>query len=140
MERVTGIGGIFFPSRDPEALSRWYATHLGVQPPPESYQERSWETAAGPTVFAAFPGDSEHFRRPEQQWAVNFRVRDLGAMVAQLRGAGIDVEVHEETCPNGRFAELADPEGTPIQLWEPAGADAVRPPSGDAGDDASHGG
>lgn len=124
MERVTGIGGVFFRAKDPEALSRWYADHLGVSPPPASYDERSWEQQSGATVFAPFPSDSEHFRRPEQQWSINFRVRDLDAMIAQLRGAGITVEEHQETYPNGRFAELSDPEGTPIQLWEPAGADA----------------
>lgn len=126
MERVTGIGGFFFRANDPEGLTRWYENHLGVPGPPASYDERSWEQAAGPTVFAAFPADSEHFRRPEQQWAINFRVRDLDAMVAQLRGAGIEVEVHEEGYPNGWFADLVDPEGNPVQLWQPAGADAVR--------------
>jgi predicted enzyme related to lactoylglutathione lyase len=50
---------------------------------------------------------------------INFRVSDLAAMVAQLRGAGIDVEVDREEYPNGRFARLTDPEGIPIQLWEP---------------------
>lgn len=125
MERVTGIGGVFFRSGDPEGLTRWYAEHLGVQPPPASYDERSWVQEAGPTVFAAFPHDSEHFRRPDQQWSINFRVRDLDAMVAQLRAAGVEVTEHAESYPNGRFAELIDPEGTPIQLWEPAGADRI---------------
>lgn len=125
MERVTGIGGVFFRARDPEALGAWYEQHLGVSRPPSSYDERSWEQQAGPTVFAPFSNDSEHFRRPEQQWSINFRVRDLDAMVAQLRTAGISVEVHEQDYPNGKFAELMDPEGTPIQLWEPAGADRV---------------
>lgn len=125
MERVTGIGGVFFRANDPEALTQWYAEHLGVQPPPPSYDERSWEQQAGPTVFAAFPSDSLHFRHPSQQWSINFRVRDLDAMIAQLRVAGIEVEEHAESYPNGRFAELLDPEGTPIQLWQPAGADRV---------------
>ncbi|SDJ36216.1 hypothetical protein SAMN05192558_109144 [Actinokineospora alba] len=133
MERVTGIGG-FFRSRDPEGLTRWYETHLGIPGPPESYDERSWDQEPGPTVFTAFPADSEHFRRPEQRWAINFRVRDLDAMVAQLRDAGIDVEVHGETYPNGRFADLADPEGNPVQLWEPAGADAVTEHPGHSGE------
>lgn len=128
MEQVTGIGGMFFRANDPDMLSKWYERHLGVGCPPPSYEQRSWDQEAGPTVFSPFPSDSEHFRRPEQQWAINFRVRDLDAMVAQLRDAGITVEPHEETYPNGRFAELTDPEGNPVQLWEPAGADAVRAP------------
>lgn len=123
MERVTGIGGLFFRASDPTELGRWYERHLGVGLPPESYAERSWEQESGPTVFAPFPVDSEHFRRPEQQWSVNFRVRDLDAMIRQLRAAGIEVEPHDEVYPNGRFAELVDPEGNPIQLWQPAGAD-----------------
>lgn len=125
MERVTGIGGIFFRAEDPAGLGQWYRDHLGIQQPPESYEQRSWEQEAGPTVFAPFPADSEHFRTNAQQWSINFRVRDLDAMVKQLRDAGIEVETHAEEYPNGRFAELVDPEGNPIQLWQPAGADAV---------------
>jgi glyoxylase I family protein len=120
MERVTGIGGVFFRAHDPQALTRWYADHLGVPPPPATYEEMPWEQEAGPTVFAPFPNDSEYFRQPDQQWAVNFRVRNLDAMIGQLRQAGIEVDEHEASYPNGRFAELTDPEGTPIQLWEPA--------------------
>jgi hypothetical protein len=122
---VTGIGGVFFRANDPQALSRWYAEHLGVTPPPATYEGPVWEQNAGPTVFAPCPSDSEYFRRPDQQWAVNFRVRDLDAMVEQLRRADIVVEVHETSYPNGRFAELTDPEGTPIQLWEPASDGSV---------------
>lgn len=125
MERVTGIGGVFFRSRDPEGIGRWYERHLGVALPPASYDERSWQQEAGPTVFSGMAADSGHFPRDEQQWSINFRVRDLDAMLAQLRAAGVEVTEHAESYPNGRFAELVDPEGTPIQLWEPAGADSV---------------
>jgi glyoxylase I family protein len=120
VEKVTGIGGVFFRATDPAALQAWYAEHLGVQPPPESYDEPVWRQEAGPTVFAAFSESAEHFGRAEQRWSVNFRVRDLDAMVAQLERAGIGVETDPEVYPNGRFAALADPEGNPIQLWEPA--------------------
>ena len=123
MERVTGIGGLFFRAQDPAALTRWYAEHLGVDAPPEDYGTSSWRQEAGATVVAAMASDSDHFGRPEQTWAVNFRVRDLDAMVAQLRDAGVAVTVDPETYPNGRFADLADPEGNPVQLWQPAGAD-----------------
>lgn len=120
MEKVAGIGGVFFRARDPAVLQRWYAEHLGVQPPPETYDEPEWHQEAGPTVFAAFSESEEHFGRPGQRWSINFRVRDLDAMVAQLEHAGIEVEPDAEVYPNGRFAVLADPEGNPVQLWEPA--------------------
>ncbi|MEJ3653990.1 VOC family protein [Pseudonocardia sp. TRM90224] len=123
MQRVTGIGGVFFRAAAPAHLSSWYATHLGVDPVPESYDHASWQQQAGPTVFAAMSADSPHFGRPEQTWAINFRVDDLDAMVVQLSAAGIEVEVDPETYPNGTFANLHDPEGNPIQLWQPAGAD-----------------
>ena len=80
------------PGGRPAGLSRWYAQHLGVGPPPESYDQGPWEQEAGPTVIAPFPADSDYFRRPTQQWAINFRVRDLDAMVAQLRSSGIEVQ------------------------------------------------
>ena len=127
MERVTGIGGVFVRARDPEALQRWYGTHLGVDAPPESYDTSSWWQEAGPTVLAAMPADSAHFGGPAHSWSLNFRVRDLDAMVAQLRAAGIAVEVDPEAYPNGRFAALRDPEGNPVQLWQPAGADLLGP-------------
>lgn len=125
MERVTGIGGVYFRARDPEALTRWYAEHLGVAPPPASYAESSWWQEAGPTVVAGMGDDAPHLEGAP--WAVTFRVRDLTAMVAQLRVAGVAVAVDPVGYPNGRFAGLHDPEGTPVQLWEPAGADAQGP-------------
>ena len=120
-ERVTGIGGLFVAAADPDLLTRWYAEHLGVDPPPESYDVSSWRQEAGPTVVAAMPADTAHLRG--RGWALNLRVRDLDAMVTQLRSAGVEVTVDPEAYPNGRFADLQDPEGNPVQLWEPAGVD-----------------
>lgn len=120
MERVTGIGGVFFKAGNPEALTRWYAEHLGVDAPPETYDIAPWRQEAGDTVFAAMPGDSDRFGSHEQSWAINFRVNDLDAMVEQLRTADITVTVDPQTYPNGRFADLADPEGHPIRLWQVA--------------------
>jgi catechol 2,3-dioxygenase-like lactoylglutathione lyase family enzyme len=119
MERVSGIGGVFFRARDPDALARWYDEHLGVSPVPESYDAQGWHQAAGPTAWAPFPLDTEYFGEMTRSWMINFRVRDLDAMAAQLRAAGIAVEIDAQAYPNGRFARLADPEGNPIELWEP---------------------
>jgi glyoxylase I family protein len=127
MERVTGIGGLFFRARDPDALARWYADHLGIDPAPTSYEERPWWQQQGPTVLSPFPADSDAFGRLEQTWMLNLRVRDLDAMVAQLRAAGIEVTPDPQTYPNGRFAGTADPQGNPIQLWEPT-PDALQEP------------
>lgn len=119
MQRVTGIGGLFFRSSHPEALGQWYQQHLGIDPVPSDYGQKAWSQEAGPTVFAPFPVDTDMFGRAEKQWMINFRVGDLDAMVEQLRAGGIEVAVDVEVYPNGRFAQLHDPEGNPIQLWEP---------------------
>ena len=127
MERVTGIGGLFFRARDPAALARWYADHLGIDPVPTDDDQRPWWQQEGPTAFSPFPADSDYLGPPEQAWKLNLRVRDLDAMIAQLRAAGVEVTPDPQTYPIGRFATTADPEGNPIELWEPT-ADALREP------------
>jgi glyoxylase I family protein len=124
MEKVTGIGGVFFRSRNPRALAEWYRDHLGVDPVPENYDALSWQQQAGPTAYAPFPDDTDYFGDAAKQWMINFRVTNLDAMVAQLQAAGISVEINPEFYPNGRFARLHDPEGNAIELWQPAGRDA----------------
>ena len=119
-ERVLGIGGLFFRSRDPKTLAQWYQLHLGINPVPTDYGQPVWQQAAGPTVFAPFPLDTDYFGSKQQGWLVNFRVRSLDAMVAQLQKSNIEVKVDPEKYPNGRFARLHDPEGNPIEFWEPA--------------------
>ena len=125
-DRVLGIGGLFFRSRDPKGLSEWYQQHLGIDPTPTQHNHTVWTQAAGPTVFAPFPVDTDYFGSPQQAWMVNFRVRDLDAMAAQLRAADIAVKIYSEKDPSGRFARLHDPEGNPIELWEPAAGDSPR--------------
>jgi glyoxylase I family protein len=118
-ERVAGIGGVFFRAKDPKALADWYERHLGVTRTPSDYGQQPWTQEAGPTVFAPFAQSTKYFGRETQQFMMNFRVRDLDAMVKQLQSAGIEVKVDPTTYPNGRFARLHDPEGNPIELWEP---------------------
>jgi len=119
MERVTGIGGLFFRANDPALLSRWYTDHLGISPVPTDYSQMPWSQQAGPTVFAPFPADTDYFDRAKS-WMLNLRVCTLDAIVEQLRAAGVEVLVDPQTYPNGRFARLHDPEGNAIELWEPA--------------------
>jgi glyoxylase I family protein len=125
-EKVTGIGGFFFRAKDPKALSQWYLTHLGVSITPTSYDESPWQQEAGPTVFAPFPQKTDYFGKPEQVWMINFRVRDLNRMIEQLKSAGIVVKLDPKEHPNGRFARIHDPEGNPIELWQPRTPSAGR--------------
>ncbi len=124
MERVTGIGGFFFRAKDPTALARWYQQHLGVSPIPMSPEESGWQQEAGPTAFAPFKETSGYFGDMTKVWMLNFRVRDLDKMAAQLEAAGIEVKVDPQVYPNGRFARVHDPEGNPIELWQPKVAGA----------------
>jgi glyoxylase I family protein len=126
MEKVTGIGGLFFRAHDPKALGQWYQQRLGVSLTPSSYEESVWQQEAGPTVFSPFPETSDYFGDANKVWMVNFRVRDLDKMAAQLRTAGIEVKIDPKSYPNGRFARLHAPEGNPIELWQPKGRDASR--------------
>jgi glyoxylase I family protein len=120
MEKVAGIGGLFFRAHDPKALGNWYQQHLGIALTPTSEGGIVWQQEAGPTAFSPFPEKSGYFGDPTKVWMVNFRVHDLDKMVAQLRTAGIEVK-DPESYPNiGRFAHLHDPEGNPIELWQPA--------------------
>jgi predicted enzyme related to lactoylglutathione lyase len=117
-ERVAGIGGVFFRAHDPEALKRWYGEQLGLEL--EDFGTVFTAADGDQTVWAPFASDTDYFGRPDQQSMVNYRVRDLDAMVAQLRAAGVDVEQHAEQHEFGRFAWATDPEGNRFELWEPA--------------------
>jgi predicted enzyme related to lactoylglutathione lyase len=110
---VTGIGGFFFRSDDPDALATWYRTHLGVG----GYD---WTQAAGPTVVAPFPRSSDYFAA-DKPWMLNLRVSDLDALLSELAAAGVAIVANPEWDAGGmgRFARIHDPEGNPIELWEP---------------------
>jgi predicted enzyme related to lactoylglutathione lyase len=126
VERVTGIGGVFMRSGDPNALARWYTEHLGLDAFSEE-TDATWWQAEGPTVWSPFAADTDYFGRPEQTWMINFRVRDLDAMLVQLRSAGVDVDDDTQVMDGiGRFGWATDPEGNRFELWEPAPEAMVR--------------
>lgn len=118
MEKVTGLGGVFIRSADPGALAEWYRAHLGIDLAPNDIRIPPWRTEAGVTVFSPFAADSDYFPGG-QQVMLNFRVRDLDAMLAQLRAAGIEPFNAQTMDGVGRFAHAADPEGNVFELWEP---------------------
>ena len=117
MERILGIGGYFVRAADPAALSAWYRDCLGL----DAAADGQWQQGTGPTVFAAFEAETDYFGSRAQQVMLNFRVRDLDAMLAQLRahGASTDPET-QDMAGVGRFGWVTDPAGNRIELWQPA--------------------
>lgn len=111
---VTGIGGLFFRARDPQALAAWYAEVLGVP------SFAPWAQAPGAAVFAPFDADTDYWPA-ERAFMLNLRVTGLDDLVARLEARGLVVERRAEwdTPETGRFARITDPEGTPVELWEP---------------------
>ncbi|HSJ16426.1 MAG TPA: VOC family protein [Longimicrobiales bacterium] len=120
MERVSGIGGIFFKAADPGSLAAWYREHLGM-PVEEGQTYASIESGAAgePTVWSTFAVNTSYFGRDDARFMVNYRVRDLDAMLAQLRAAGAEVDDRVEEYDYGRFGWAVDPEGNRFELWEP---------------------
>jgi glyoxylase I family protein len=116
MARATGIGGIFFRATDPGALAAWYHRHLGID-----MTAGVWAQEGGPTVFAPFERTSDYFPA-DRQWMINLRADDLTGLLAALASAGIPVETRADWDGDGsygRFARIHDPEGNPVELWQP---------------------
>ena len=117
MPKAVGIGGVFFRAANPAGLAEWYQKHLGI----DDLHKSVWRQEAGMTIFGPFSKDTDYFGRAEQQWMVNFRVDDLDGLIASLTASGIAVETRDEwNSEVGRFARIHDPEGNPVELWEPA--------------------
>jgi len=123
VEKVTGIGGVFFRARDPIALAFWYREYLGIDLVPEDYEQPGWRQQAGPTAFAPFPENTDCFGDRNRLWMINFRVSNLDAMVEQLRDAGIRwrwirvIPIQMAASP-----ALMTPKATPSNSGNPRGA------------------
>lgn len=117
MSHITGIGGFFFRGHDPKKLKDWYIETLGID-----IQNYVWNQQAGPTVFEPFAKDNDYFSK-DKPWMINLRVDDLAGLIVDLQAKCIDVEQKDEwnASPElGLFARIHDPEGNPIELWQPA--------------------
>jgi predicted enzyme related to lactoylglutathione lyase len=123
MARVTGIGGVFFRARDPQALTAWYAENLGVQLAEWGGARFLWSdeipAGTGATAWNIFPADTEYFGSAQQACMINYRVDDLDGLLAQLAASGAVTEPRREDYSYGRFAWITDPEGNRLELWQP---------------------
>lgn len=123
MARVTGIGGVFLRSRDPKALAKWYAEHLGVHLSDFNGTAFQWSdevpAGTGMTAWSAFPTDTQYFGEGQQAAMINYRVDDLDALLEALSAAGVWIDPKREDHSYGRFAWVRDCDGNRLELWQP---------------------
>jgi predicted enzyme related to lactoylglutathione lyase len=123
MARVTGIGGLFFKSQNPDKMREWYERHLGIAS--DQYGGKfEWRDLSDPslkctTAWCIFPDATKHFDPGKQPFMINYRVENLKALLAELEKAGVQVVGKMEEYEYGKFAWIMDPEGQKIELWEP---------------------
>ena len=119
MAKAVGVGGVFLKARDPQALSAWYATHLGIPAQDGGSLAFDGPESTGMTVFAHFPQDTRYFGGGDQHAMVNFRVDDMEALLAGLEAAGVRIDPKREDHSYGKFAWIWDLEGNRVELWQP---------------------
>ena len=125
MKRVTGIGGIFFKSEDPQKLREWYGNHLGLAIT-EWGSTFQWKDLAKPdtelparTEWSPFKNDTTYFSPSEKPFMFNYRVENLVELMKALREEGVTIVGEIEEFSYGKFGWIMDPEGNKIELWEP---------------------
>lgn len=122
MQRVTGIGGIFFKAKDPAALGAWYRDHLGLDVTDWGGAIFKWggpDSVPGMTIWSAFNSDTTYLAPGTATFMINFRVADLDALLVALRAEGCDVQERTEESEQGKFGWVIDPEGNKVELWQP---------------------
>jgi predicted enzyme related to lactoylglutathione lyase len=117
--KAVGVGGVFLKARDPKALGKWYAEHLGIPDQGGGSLGFDGPESTGMTVFAHFPLETKYFGEGTQQVMVNFRVDDLDELLKQLSAAGVRIDPKRDDHEYGRFAWIWDPEGNRVELWQP---------------------
>ena len=122
MKRVTGIGGVFFKSKDPKKITEWYEKHLGLDANPygatfEWYESPDSKNKAQ-TQWTPFPETTKYFEPSQQDFMINYRVENLDALVAELIKEGVTMVDHIESTDYGKFVHILDGEGHKVQLWE----------------------
>lgn len=124
MNRVTGIGGIFFKAKDAPALQAWYKRHLGIDVQEWGGTAFSWNDSndkptGGTTIWAVSSEKSDQFAPSQAPFMINYRVEDLHAVVAALKAEGCNVLDKIDESEYGKFAWVIDPEGNKVELWQP---------------------
>jgi predicted enzyme related to lactoylglutathione lyase len=120
MARITGVGGIFFKSPDPKALSAWYRDVLGLALEEWGGSMLRYDAPGHPqfVVWSPFAADSGYFKPSIREFMINYAVDDLDAFLTEIAAKGVTALARKDEV-YGRFAWIVDPDGTKIELWQP---------------------
>ena len=123
-KRVTGIGGIFFKSKDSKASKDWYKKYLDFNT--DDYGCTFWwkdkEGNDASTQWSPFKDDTNYFEPSTKDFMFNYRVADLETLIKTLRDEGVTIVGDMQTYEYGKFAWILDNENNKIELWEPIDA------------------
>ena len=118
---ITGVGGVFFKSKDPKALAAWYRDVLGMTIEVWGGAKLRYDAPMHPPllVWNAFPASTDYFEPSTAPFMINYAVDDMDAFIARLSAKGVTPLKRDDSDPNGRFAWVLDPDGNKIELWQP---------------------
>lgn len=118
---VSGLGGFFFKTKDPDVIKDWYKKHLGVNT--DQYGWTFWwkdqEGNDCSTQWSPFKEDTTYFAPSEKPFMMNLRVKNLEKLLETLKNEGITIVGEVEEFSYGKFGWILDPEGNKLELWEP---------------------
>ena len=121
MKRVTGLGGFFFKSTDPDASKEWYKTHLGLNTDDYgcTFKWKDENGEDGTTQWSPFKADTDYFEPSKKEFMLNFRVENIAALKKLLVEEGVQIAGDIQEFEYGKFLWIMDNDGNKIELWEP---------------------
>lgn len=121
--KVTGIGGIFFKTKNPQSTKEWYNKNLGLAiddyGSPFEFRNANNPDEINYLMWSPFSNDTEYFKPSEKEFMINYRVQNIEGLVERLKKNGVTVIDEIETFDYGKFVHIMDSDGNKIELWEP---------------------
>ena len=121
--KVTGIGGIFFRSENPQKTREWYGKNLGLaidaHGSPFEFRNANRPEEINYLRWSPFEEETEYFNPSVKEFMINYRVQNIEGLVKKLKENGVTIVDNIEEFEYGKFVHILDPEGNKIELWEP---------------------
>ena len=121
--KVTGIGGIFFRSINPQEIREWYGANLGLaiddNGSPFEFRNANRPEEINYLRWSPFEEGTDYFKPSEKEFMINYRVQNIEGLVKKLRDNGVTIVDDIEEFEYGKFVHIMDPEGNKIERWEP---------------------